>query len=109
MNELEKILHKMRETAPLLAQAKAERVYLTEFRKSKKAILYRQAPEGTIAEKEAYAYSHHDYLALLDGLKSAVSTEEELRWRMITAQLLIDTWRTQQANARTEFNNYGNK
>ena len=109
MHDLEKILQRMRETAPLLANAKAERVYLDQFRKSKKAILYREAPEGTVAERESYAYSHSDYLEVLEGLREAVKQEEELRWRMVTAQLLIDTWRTQQANARNEYSNYGNK
>jgi hypothetical protein len=82
------------------AKAKAERVYLEEFRKSKKAILFQQAPSGTMAEKEAYAYSHNDYLLLLDGLKEAVEVEESLRWMLTAAQARIEIWRTNSANNR---------
>lgn len=105
--KLEKMLHLMREAAPKLAKAKSERVYLEQFRKSKKALLYQQAPEGTIAERESYAYAHPDYIALLEALRDAVATEEELRWRMVTAQLQVEIWRTQRADRRREVNNYG--
>ena len=108
MDNLEHVLQKMRETAPLLAEAKAQRVYLEQFRKSKKAILFRDAPEGTVGDREAYAYAHPEYLEILEGLKEAVQTEEELRWRMTTAQHLIDVWRTKSADRRKEMGNYGN-
>lgn len=107
MIDLEKMLHLMRLKAQELAKAKADRIYLTEFRKSKKAILYQQAPDGTVAEKEAYAYSHPEYLQVLDALREAVEVEEELSWRMKTAQLQVDVWRTEQANERRERGNYG--
>lgn len=109
MSEIEQILDAMRKHAPELAQAKAERVYLEQFRKSKKAILYQQAPEGTIAERESYAYSHPEYLELLEGLKAAVEKEEELKWRMTTAQHRIEAWRAMEYSANREFKNYGNK
>lgn len=86
--------------APLYANAKASRVQLEEFRKSKKAILFQQAPSGSIADRENYAYSHQDYIALLDGLKNAVEDEETLRWQIEAARLSIEIWRTQQANNR---------
>ena len=105
---IEQILTAMRKHAPELAKAKADRVYLEQFRKSKKAILYQQAPDGTIAEKEAYAYSHPEYLEVLDGLREAVEAEEELKWRMAAAQHRIDVWRTLSADRRKEFQNYGN-
>jgi hypothetical protein len=84
------------------AQAKAQRVYLEEFRKSKKAILMGQSSAKSAVEREQYAYSHEDYLALLGGLKAAVEVEEELRWRLIAAQARIEIWRTQSANNRTQ-------
>lgn len=105
--DLEALLTKMREVAPKLAEAKANRIYLTEFRKSKKAILYQEAPDGTIAEKEAYAYSHPDYLEVLSGLKAAVQVEEELRYRMEVAKQRIELFRTEQANLRSERQAYG--
>jgi len=87
------------------AQAKAERVYLEEYRKSKKAILMKEAEtwgHKTAAAQEREAYAHEDYVALLHGLKEAVAIEEELRWGLVAAQARIDVWRSQEASARQE-------
>jgi len=82
------------------ADAKADRRYLEEFRKSKKAILFSEAPDGTIQAKEAYAYSHPEYLELLEGLREAIRIEEKLRYDLEAARLRVDVWRTTQANER---------
>jgi len=84
------------------AAAKAQRVYLEEFRKSKKAILMGQSPAKTSAEREQYAYAHEDYLALLGGLKAAIEVEEKIRWDMVAAQARVEIWRTQCANNRNQ-------
>lgn len=88
--------------APKFAKAKAERIYLEEYRKSKKAILMRRSMEKTIGAQEAEAYADEEYIALLYGLRDAVEVEEKLRWDLIGAQARIDIWRTEQANFRTE-------
>ena len=104
---IENALEFIRTNAQNLAQAKADRVYLEQFRKSKKALLFADAPatvgdkHATIADRENYAYSHPEYLALLDGLKAAIEREEKIKWMMTAAELKVDVWRTQQANART--------
>lgn len=82
------------------AQAKAQVTYLEQFRKSKKAILYANAIGNTIADKESYAYSHPEYLEVLDGLKEAVEKAESLRWMLVAAQARIDVYRTQEASNR---------
>lgn len=86
--------------AQKFAEAKANRVYLEEFRKSKKAALMNICDEKTVNAREQYAYSHDEYLALLDGLKAAVEVEEKLKWDLIAAQARIEVWRTEQANNR---------
>jgi len=88
--------------AQAFAVAKAKRVYLEEFRKSKKAILMQHSQESAVNAQERDAYSHPEYLQLLEGLRSAVEIEERLRWELISAQARIDVWRTQQANMRQE-------
>ena len=82
------------------ALAKANRVYLEEFRKSQKAILMTKCQESTAVAREQYAYSHPDYIAIIDGIKEAIETEEQLRWSLIAAQARIDVWRTEAANNR---------
>lgn len=84
------------------AKAKAQRVYLEEFRKSKKAILMAESTADAANAREQYAYSHADYLALLEGLREAVEVEEKLRWDLVAAQSRVEIWRTEQANARAQ-------
>lgn len=89
--------------APAHAQAKAERVYLEEFRKSKKAMLMKHAEtEGkkSAASQEVEAYAHPDYQDLLIALKCAVESEELARWRMVACQAAIEVWRSQEASGR---------
>jgi hypothetical protein len=90
----------MIKNAEAYAKAKAEVTYLDQFRKSKKAILFANAIGNTIADKESYAYSHPEYLAVLDGLKEAVEKAESLRWMLVAAQARIDVWRSQEASNR---------
>ena len=84
------------------ADAKAQRVYLEEFRKSKKALLMKQSIEGALGAQERDAYAHAEYVELLKGLRDAVAIEEKLRWDLIAAQARVDIWRTEQANLRLE-------
>ena len=98
----EKALNFMRDNAPALAKAKADRIYLEQFRKTKKALLFAAAPEQckTVQAKEAYAYSHDEYIEVLQGLRAAVEVEEEIRWRMVAAQLKVEVWRSTEASNR---------
>lgn len=82
------------------AQAKGQRVYLEEFRKSKKALLMAQSTAKTAVEREQWAYGHEDYIALLGGIKAAVEVEEDLKWRLEAARIRVDIWRSQEASNR---------
>lgn len=88
--------------ASKFAKARSERVWIEEFRKSKKAILMGQSAAKSAVEREQYAYAHEDYIGLLGGLKAAVEVEEKLRWDLIAAQARIEIWRTQEASARAQ-------
>lgn len=82
------------------AQAKANRVFLEQFRKTKKAQLMNQSSAKTAVDREAYAYAHPEYIEVLEGLKVAVEIEEDLKFKLIAAQLRVDVYRTQSANNR---------
>lgn len=91
--------------APKYAKAKSERVYLEEFRKSKKALLMKDAllrgiEAANAQEREAYADA--EYQELLTGLAAAIEAEETLKWHLEAARMRTDIWRTEQANARME-------
>jgi hypothetical protein len=84
------------------AKAKAERIYLEEYRKSLKAILMKRSYEQTVNAQEREAYSAQEYIDLLKGLKEAVEREEEIRWGLVAAQARIEVWRSQEATNRAE-------
>jgi len=82
------------------AKAKADVTYLSEFRKTKKALCFQNSMKSTMAEKEADAYAHPEYQAVLEGLREAVERAETLRWMLIAAQARIDVFRSQEASNR---------
>ena len=87
------------------AQARANRVYMEEFRKTVKARLMQEAIQkgvGAIGAQEAYAYAHPDYIAHLTAIKQAVEADEEARWNQIAAQARIEAWRTMSSNQRAQ-------
>lgn len=90
----------MIKNAEAYAKAKANVTYLEQFRKSKKAIIFQNALGNTIADKESFAYSHPEYLEVLDGLREAVEEAERLKWMLVAAQARIDVWRSQEASNR---------
>lgn len=95
----------IREKAPRYGEAKAQRVYLEEFRKSKKALLMKDAlvlgyEAANAQEREAYA--DPEYQTLLKGLAAAIEKEETYRWELEAARLDIEIWRTRQATERLQ-------
>ena len=97
---VESALDFLRDNAMKIAKARAERIYVEQFRKSKKAMLFEQSPEDTITGKEQWALRHPEYLSLLDGLKAAVEEDERLRFLSAAAEAKIEVWRTMSANTR---------
>ena len=93
-------IESMWKMAPAYAKAKAERVYLEEFRKSKKAILMQTHNDKPIGAQEREAYAHPEYIGLLAALRVAVEAEETLRWRLVSAQTSVEVWRSQEASSR---------
>jgi len=102
MNEPIKAIQYLIDTAPLYAKSKADRMFLEEFRKSRKAQLASQAGTEVLGKQETFAYAHPEYIQILEGIREAVEKEETYRWMMTAAQAKIEVWRTQQYSARLE-------
>jgi hypothetical protein len=83
-------------------QAKANRWYMEEYRKSLKAILMKKSMETSVNAQEREAYSHQEFIDHLKAVEEAIELEEELRWQMIAAQARIEVWRSQEATYRVE-------
>ena len=94
----------MRKNANVAAKARADRLYLEEFKKTKKALLMQQAAEGnpsmTIGVQEREAYAHPEYVEFLEGYRVAIENDEKARFGVLAAQITVDAWRSQQANER---------
>lgn len=97
-----KVLDFIRDNAQPYAQAKANLLYLTEFRKTKKALLMIESDAKTESGKESYAYAHDEYIEHLKALAMALQESERLRWLMVGAEAKIEVWRSLEASARLE-------
>jgi hypothetical protein len=103
----EELIHTMRMNAQAFADAKAKRVYIDNFRKSKLAILMKDAERAgynTAAAQEREALANPEYIELIDGLAEATKIEEKARWDLNIAELSVEIWRSQQATKRAEMN-----
>lgn len=100
-DEVDKALDYLRDNATAAAQARASRVYLEEYRKTKKAILMKAQDGGMpISAQEREAYAHPEYDELLKALRDAVFEDEKHRFLMSAAQAKIEAWRTQESSIR---------
>jgi hypothetical protein len=89
--------------AVIFAQAKADRFYLEEYRKTLKAELCKEALQAgfeAVNAQEREAYSHPTYKKHLMLIKEAMVREEQLRWQLISAQARVEVWRSQEASNR---------
>lgn len=100
--DIHKAVDYIRDNAKALAQAKADRIYCEEYRKTLKAQLMQSASSEAVGAQERDAYAHPDYAAHLLALRAAVEAEETLRWRMVAAQARVEVWRSLESTARAE-------
>ncbi len=102
----EKVYAEMEKLGVIYAHAKAERVYLAEFRKAKKSILMKEYetknPGCSAAIQEREAYANPEYKELLEGLRSAVEHEEASKNKLDVIQMRFESWRTKEATKRAE-------
>ena len=95
-------LEYIKNTAQKYAKAKAERMYVEEYRKTLKAKIMSEDKSQPVNAQERNAYSHPGYEQHLLAIKEAVEIEEELRWKLIAAQAMVEVWRSLSANQRAE-------
>ena len=95
----------IRDNAQPYGRAKGQRVYIEEYRKTKKALLMSKAHQNgikTTSAQEREAYADPSYVDLLKGLAAAIETEEVLKWEMEAARLDIEIFRTREATNRMQ-------
>lgn len=88
------------ENAPAYAKAKGIQAQLEAYKSSLKSILMKKSGESSIGAQEREAYAHPDYQIHCDAIGAATEQVELLKWRMMSAQMRFDAWRTEQASNR---------
>lgn len=99
----QKALRSIAQMAPQYAQAKANCIYLDEFRKTVKARGMQAAERAghkSAAAQERESYAAPEYIAHLEAIKEAHEVAEALRWRLIATQAAVEVWRSQEASGR---------
>ena len=84
------------------AQARANRIYLTEYRKVMKSEGMKKHLSQPLAAQEREAYASEEYKAHLLAMKEAIEQDEACTWQMVRARAVIEAWRTASANQRGE-------
>jgi hypothetical protein len=109
--DIELLLQEYRDKGALFAKARAMRGYLDDFKKSKFALLMRDAEvQGykTAAAQEREAYASEVYhKTMLEAVRDAVEEEERLRFDMKADEMAFEAWRTMKADERAEKKVYG--
>lgn len=100
--EIEKALEWLVKNATPAAQARANRVYVEEWRKVLKARLMKASKEESAAAQEREAYASDKYAEHLEAVRQAVEDDERFRWLTTAAEAKIEVWRSEQANARAQ-------
>ncbi len=100
--QVENALDYLRTNCGIAAKAKAERVYLEEYRRVIKSNVMKRHLDMPLAAQEREAHSSEEYIQHLEAMREAIQADEFNRWGMVAAQAVLDAWRTQQANKRGE-------
>jgi len=111
-DKLEVRMQELREQALDYSEAEAQRTYLNHFRKSKLAILMKDAEVrgiSVISAQERDARAHPEYLELLLGLREATKLAEKNKWLLNIAMRGSSLYQTQQATLRAEIAAYNTK
>jgi hypothetical protein len=90
----------LRDSSSRAAEARAQVGYLEQWLRSLRATLALRAVGSSMAEREAIALSHADYLAAIDAYKVAVEADAKFRFLREAAKAKIEAWQTHSANER---------
>lgn len=99
-DDIEKALDYLRDSAITAAQARANRIYMEEYRKSLKSKMMQRFAMSPLGAQERDAYASREYQIHLDALKTAVEEDEKHRFLREAAQAKIEAWRSMSANNR---------
>lgn len=98
--EIDKALDYLRDNADEAAKARAERIYVEEYRKTVKAQIMKEHDSKSAVIQEREAYADPRYATHLEAIKEAVFRDEKMKFMLAAAEAKIGAWQTQSANER---------
>ena len=99
-DDIEEALTFLTEHAHEAASARANRIYLEEYRHSLKAQIMKNYPVLPVNAQEREAYASQRYQDHLLAIQGAVYADEKARYLIKAAEAKIEAWRTIQATQR---------
>ena len=100
--DVQNALDRLRFQGRNAAKAKAERIYMEEYRKTVKANVMQRHLDLPVSAQEREAYNSKEYKEHLLVMRDAIERDETFRWQMVAAEATIEAWRTASANQRGE-------
>jgi len=87
-------------TAPEFGKAKGRVAELEAYKSSLKSIMMKKSGELAIGAQEREAYASEEYQTLCKAIGEATDAAETLKWRLESAKMRFEAWRTEQASNR---------
>ena len=97
-----KCLDFIRDHSEAYAQAKANRQYLENYRKTVKAQQMKLYLSLPVSAQEREAYASQEIQDIDKAIQSATEEEVRLQWMLTAAQIKCEAWRSIQATSRYE-------
>jgi hypothetical protein len=86
--------------APEYARAKGQLAQLEAYKSSLKSIMMKKSMENSLGGQEREAYASQEYQDLCVAIGKATEDAESLKWKITSATMRFDAWRTEQASNR---------
>ena len=97
--KVEEALGVIAKNSDLIGQLRGQKAYLEHRIKIERGQRFLDA-EGTVGEREAWAWTDSAVKGLCEDYRDCVTELETLATKFKAAELAIEVWRTQQANSR---------
>lgn len=97
--KVEEALGVIAKNADLIGQLRGQKAYLEHRIKIERGQRFLDA-EGTVSEREAWAWTDSSVKTLCEEYRDCVTSIDTLATKFKAAELTIEVWRTQAANER---------
>mgnify|MGYP001819249914 CR=1 FL=1 len=100
MTDIEKTLQALRAKSQEIGEAYGRKETADDYLKTTYAMLYEDAPEGSVAERDSWVKRQAEYMAAVERKRDAYSDWKVKETYIKLALAEVEVWRTKQANNR---------